>query len=210
MGTQTQQDKAGNKYEVKPQYEELSKQIPPGSNHAVGHFLEDEICYNITHAQTFLKSFEVQQLRVSASSALQLLKWVANERVKQGEFSATKISENEGWSTKPAGNDQQANSYSSTKSAEANKNIRVKALQNDTVPTYLNDAVANTSRQQISRKQNNHLLTTALSPKHSICWSRENTQNDDASTNSNDAISYTSLATDSTNHQLITAHKRLC
>ncbi|KZV40767.1 hypothetical protein F511_13832 [Dorcoceras hygrometricum] len=26
MGTQTQQDKAGNKYEVKPQYEELSKQ----------------------------------------------------------------------------------------------------------------------------------------------------------------------------------------
>ncbi|KZV55990.1 hypothetical protein F511_12048 [Dorcoceras hygrometricum] len=27
IGTQTQQDKAGNKYEVKPQYEELSKQI---------------------------------------------------------------------------------------------------------------------------------------------------------------------------------------
>ncbi|KZV48316.1 flowering time control protein FPA [Dorcoceras hygrometricum] len=27
MGTQTQQDKAGNKYEVKPQYEELSKQM---------------------------------------------------------------------------------------------------------------------------------------------------------------------------------------
>ncbi|KZV33321.1 dihydroxy-acid dehydratase, mitochondrial [Dorcoceras hygrometricum] len=81
MGTQTQQDKAGNKYEVKPQYEQLSKQlggrhsnpvvttptialdfsdttqqsashnvapnqIPPGSNHAAGHFLEAEICYN--------------------------------------------------------------------------------------------------------------------------------------------------------------------
>ncbi|KZV49474.1 hypothetical protein F511_27527 [Dorcoceras hygrometricum] len=81
MGTQSQQDKAGNKYEVKPQYEELSKQlggrhsnpvvttptialdfsdttqqsashnvapnqIPPGSNHAAGHFLEAEICYN--------------------------------------------------------------------------------------------------------------------------------------------------------------------
>ncbi|KZV27879.1 hypothetical protein F511_37405 [Dorcoceras hygrometricum] len=27
MGTQTQKDKAGNKYEVKPQYEELSKQL---------------------------------------------------------------------------------------------------------------------------------------------------------------------------------------
>ncbi|KZV57392.1 hypothetical protein F511_11623 [Dorcoceras hygrometricum] len=46
MGTQTQQDKAGNKYEVKPQYEELSKQIPPGSNHTAGNFLEAEICYN--------------------------------------------------------------------------------------------------------------------------------------------------------------------
>ncbi|KZV27305.1 clathrin assembly protein [Dorcoceras hygrometricum] len=84
MGTQTQQDKAGNKYEVKPQYEKLSKQlggrhsnpvvttptialdlsgathqsdspnvapnqIPPGSNHAAGHFLEAEICYNIAN-----------------------------------------------------------------------------------------------------------------------------------------------------------------
>ncbi|KZV39396.1 hypothetical protein F511_43053 [Dorcoceras hygrometricum] len=36
-----------------------------------------------THAQTFLKSFELQQLRVSTSSAIQLLKWVANERAKQ-------------------------------------------------------------------------------------------------------------------------------
>ncbi|KZV35335.1 hypothetical protein F511_40375 [Dorcoceras hygrometricum] len=50
-----------------------------------------------THAQTFLKGFEVQQLRVSTSSANQLLKWVANERAKQGELSATKISKNEGW-----------------------------------------------------------------------------------------------------------------
>ncbi|KZV53622.1 putative inactive receptor kinase [Dorcoceras hygrometricum] len=71
--------KAGNKYEVKPQYEELSKQqfttskhshvhaqtakscsirtfllnlpnrFPPGSNHAAGHFPEAEICYNIAN-----------------------------------------------------------------------------------------------------------------------------------------------------------------
>ncbi|KZV14261.1 hypothetical protein F511_43827 [Dorcoceras hygrometricum] len=33
MGTQTQQDKAGNKYEVKPQYEKLSKQLQ-GIRHA--------------------------------------------------------------------------------------------------------------------------------------------------------------------------------
>ncbi|KZV40818.1 Pentatricopeptide repeat (PPR-like) superfamily protein isoform 1 [Dorcoceras hygrometricum] len=48
--------------------------------------------HNVAPNQAFLKSFEVQQLRVSTSSALQLLKWVANERAKQGEFSATKIS----------------------------------------------------------------------------------------------------------------------
>ncbi|KZV26001.1 putative glycosyltransferase [Dorcoceras hygrometricum] len=50
-----------------------------------------------TLAQAFLKSFEVPQLRVSTSSEIQLLKWVANERAKQGELSATKISKNEGW-----------------------------------------------------------------------------------------------------------------
>ncbi|KZV38927.1 hypothetical protein F511_14197 [Dorcoceras hygrometricum] len=43
-----------------------------------------------THAQTFLKSFEVQQLRVSTSSEIQLLKWVANERAKQGEEKSLK------------------------------------------------------------------------------------------------------------------------
>ncbi|KZV55824.1 hypothetical protein F511_12218 [Dorcoceras hygrometricum] len=35
MGTQTQQDKAGNKYEVKPQYEELSKQLGGRHSHPV-------------------------------------------------------------------------------------------------------------------------------------------------------------------------------
>ncbi|KZV53494.1 mediator-associated protein 1-like [Dorcoceras hygrometricum] len=38
MGTQTQQDKAGNKYEVKPQYEELSKQI--NMQHAINQCYE--------------------------------------------------------------------------------------------------------------------------------------------------------------------------
>ncbi|KZV25935.1 hypothetical protein F511_29258 [Dorcoceras hygrometricum] len=96
MGMQTQQDKAGNKYEVNPQYEELSKQIPPVSNHAAGHFPKAHASRR-THAETFLKSFEVQQLRVSTSSEIQLLKWVENERAKQGEFSATNISKNKGW-----------------------------------------------------------------------------------------------------------------
>ncbi|KZV53493.1 membrane-bound transcription factor site-1 protease-like [Dorcoceras hygrometricum] len=38
MGTQTQQDKAGNTYEVKPQYEELSKQI--NMQHAINQCYE--------------------------------------------------------------------------------------------------------------------------------------------------------------------------
>ncbi|KZV56651.1 GHMP kinase (ISS) [Dorcoceras hygrometricum] len=151
MGTQTQQDKAGNKYEVKPQYEELSKHQSAGGNHRsviigarqpitarwrhsnpvvttptialdFSDTTQQSASHNVapnqttknraqntrnahpkahasrrTHAQTFLKSFEVQQLRVSTSSAIQLLKWVANERAKQGKFSATKISKNKGW-----------------------------------------------------------------------------------------------------------------
>ncbi|KZV38834.1 CCAAT-box-binding transcription factor [Dorcoceras hygrometricum] len=133
--------------------------------------------------------------------------WVANERAKQGELSATKISKNEGWmrwksreemlrvnssSTRvwrrrdkiwlvqniskcrttllliisnltsadylSSRQSQQVTisrcySFSSIKSAEANKIIRVKALQNDTVPTYQNDAVANISRHNF-REQN--------------------------------------------------------
>ncbi|KZV18486.1 carboxyl-terminal-processing peptidase 1, chloroplastic [Dorcoceras hygrometricum] len=200
MGTQTQQDKAGNKYEVNPQYEELSKQIPPGSNHAAGHFLEAEICFNTanilakfliiitinllpesnpnsthlrrlrllknraqttriahpkahasrrTHAQTFLKGFEVQQLRVSTSSANQVLKWVANERAKQGEFSATKISRNKGW-IRSLSAAIFPFSYRKIQQQQLNNN-RTKMLQNDTVPTYINDAAATTSRQQLSQ-----------------------------------------------------------
>ncbi|KZV31920.1 hypothetical protein F511_04234 [Dorcoceras hygrometricum] len=124
--------KSGNKYEVKPQYEELSKQL--GGRHSnpvvttptialdFSNMTQQSASHNVapnqttknraqttrnahpkahsrrrTHAQTFLKSFEVQQLRVSTSSAIQLLKWVENERAKQGEFSATKISKNKGW-----------------------------------------------------------------------------------------------------------------
>ncbi|KZV48697.1 hypothetical protein F511_16896 [Dorcoceras hygrometricum] len=132
MGTQTQQDKAGNKYEVKPQYEELSKQLGGRHSHPVvtaptialdfSDTTQQSASHNVapnqttknraqttriahpkahasrrTHALTFLKSFEVQQLRVSTSSEIQLLKWVANERAKQGKSSATKISKNKGW-----------------------------------------------------------------------------------------------------------------
>ncbi|KZV19827.1 splicing factor 3B subunit 1-like [Dorcoceras hygrometricum] len=62
-----------------PQFLNLPNRFPPGSNHAAGHFLEAEICYNTANIlakfliintlnllpEAFLKSFEVQQLRVS-------------------------------------------------------------------------------------------------------------------------------------------------
>ncbi|KZV48101.1 hypothetical protein F511_02714 [Dorcoceras hygrometricum] len=50
-----------------------------------------------THAQIFLKSFELQQLRVSTPALIQRLKRVATERAKQGKSSATKIVKNKGW-----------------------------------------------------------------------------------------------------------------
>ncbi|KZV22028.1 hypothetical protein F511_39145 [Dorcoceras hygrometricum] len=70
---------------------QITQQELPGSSNPKAH------ASSRTHAQAYLKSFEVQQLRVSTSSEIQLLKWVANERAKQGDFSATKISKNEGW-----------------------------------------------------------------------------------------------------------------
>ncbi|KZV37484.1 hypothetical protein F511_43804 [Dorcoceras hygrometricum] len=45
----------------------------------------------------FLRSFELQQLRVSKPALIQRLNWVADERAKQGESSATKIFKNRGW-----------------------------------------------------------------------------------------------------------------
>ncbi|KZV41948.1 hypothetical protein F511_22431 [Dorcoceras hygrometricum] len=77
------------------------------------------------------------------------------ERASLKESSATKNVKNEGWNQRKKAvehddylssrQNQQVTisrcySFSSIKSAEANKSIRVKALQNDTVPTYLNDA----------------------------------------------------------------------
>ncbi|KZV26342.1 hypothetical protein F511_38029 [Dorcoceras hygrometricum] len=40
---------------------------------------------------------KTQQLRTSSPPVIQSLKWVAIERAKQGEFSATKIVQNKGW-----------------------------------------------------------------------------------------------------------------
>ncbi|KZV20812.1 Chorismate mutase 1 [Dorcoceras hygrometricum] len=45
----------------------------------------------------FLKSFELQQLRISTPALIQGSKWVANERAKLGESSATQIVKNRGW-----------------------------------------------------------------------------------------------------------------
>ncbi|KZV50400.1 phenolic glucoside malonyltransferase 1-like [Dorcoceras hygrometricum] len=113
--------KAGNKYEVKPQYEELSKQI--NMQHAINQCYEcmrlsKEIsqldrCNNrqIISCRLYTTVYqpgnhrsvitgarqELQQLRVSTPALKQRLKWVADERAKQGESSATKVVKNRGW-----------------------------------------------------------------------------------------------------------------
>ncbi|KZV44220.1 hypothetical protein F511_43403 [Dorcoceras hygrometricum] len=48
---------------------------------------------------------------------------------------------------------------------------------------------SDTPTDNSSRQQNDQKLVTTLSPKQSICWSREITQNVDASTNPNDVTS---------------------
>ncbi|KZV26850.1 histone-lysine N-methyltransferase ATX3 [Dorcoceras hygrometricum] len=69
---------------------------------------------------------------------------------------------------------------------EANKSIRVKAPQNDTVPTYLNDAVAQyqqtTALAQAKQPSADH---SSISKTIHLLVAR-NIQNDDASTNPND------------------------
>ncbi|KZV49823.1 hypothetical protein F511_43290 [Dorcoceras hygrometricum] len=153
MGTQTQQDKAGNKYEVKPQYEELSKQP-------------------ISRWKSSVRDHRGPSAHHSAVETLESGSHHSDDSVGLFGHDST------------VGQSQRGTQSAATTKQQSHEN-----LQNDTVPTYLNDAVANTSRQQLSCKQNNHLLVTALSPKHSICWLREITQNDDASTNSNDVTS---------------------
>ncbi|KZV18838.1 cysteine-rich receptor-like protein kinase 10-like [Dorcoceras hygrometricum] len=116
-----------------------------------------------TH-RLFLKSFELQQLRVSTPALIQRLKWVANERAKQGESSATKIVKNKGWMRWESAvenhgehrlnsRDLPADTSFLSFSSNNQKGNPKKTLQNDTVPTYQNDAVTL------------HQLTTALTSK---------------------------------------------
>ncbi|KZV54005.1 ankyrin repeat and zinc finger domain-containing protein 1 [Dorcoceras hygrometricum] len=72
-----------------------------------------------------------EEVAVGSSCAIQIVtvaEWVMRRR-----FAV---------STKPAGNDQQMPTLSLQQNQQKQQNIRVKALQNDTVPTNLNDAVA--------------------------------------------------------------------
>ncbi|KZV36999.1 hypothetical protein F511_25889 [Dorcoceras hygrometricum] len=50
-----------------------------------------------THGTDFSKSFEHQQPHASTPALIQGSKWVAIERAKLGESSATKIVKNRGW-----------------------------------------------------------------------------------------------------------------
>ncbi|KZV36346.1 hypothetical protein F511_26947 [Dorcoceras hygrometricum] len=76
-------------------------QIPPGSNHVAGNFLEAEI-QKLTLAEErthrlFSKASKSSSFAFPLPAQYYRLKRVANERATQGEFSATKISKNKGW-----------------------------------------------------------------------------------------------------------------
>ncbi|KZV16180.1 hypothetical protein F511_11856 [Dorcoceras hygrometricum] len=170
--TDPNKTKTGNKYEVKPQYEELSKQIPNKDTPS--------------NDPSLLPLKLPRQLPFKIPRSLNLPK-IPNVLAQTNERKLTQRIETHAaadqQTTGPAGNDQQAPSLPlrNKKSAEANQiRVRKKTFQNDTVPTYQNDAVANTSRQQL------------FTSKQTICWSRKITQNDDALTNSNDIVSKTS------------------
>ncbi|KZV58142.1 putative WRKY transcription factor 4-like [Dorcoceras hygrometricum] len=130
-----------------------------------------------TH-RLLLKSFELQQLRASTLALKLGSKWAANERAKLRESSATQIFKNRGWNHRKNGDesssDQKAIARNTPKRHRSNLSKRRRS-----------DTPADNS----SRKHNDQKLVTALSPKQSICWSREITQNVDASTNPNDVIS---------------------
>ncbi|KZV49614.1 hypothetical protein F511_26045 [Dorcoceras hygrometricum] len=191
------------------------------------------------------------------------LKRVANERAMQGESSATKISKNRGWMRRETAVEKSR----SKQKAFARKHFKTTPFQ--LIKTTPKQSPADNS----SRKQNDHLLITALSFQNissagrekslkttthlliqtTSLWLRKHcyqqlisqtkSSKRSVSTNSNDAASQHSylracwsaatiatqtttsskeyvtptssylsiaLATDSTNHQLITVHKRLC
>ncbi|KZV41846.1 hypothetical protein F511_29046 [Dorcoceras hygrometricum] len=184
-------------------------------NHAAGHFLKAEICYNTANIlaqfliiitlnllpeanpdSTLLRRLRLLKTEIKPQELLTQKLTLAEERTHRLFSKASKSSSFA--FPLPAKFDrlERQKSISSNLPFSFRKiqqqrlnNNRTKTLQNDTVPTYLNDAVATTSRQQLSQAKQPRADNSSLSTKQSICWSRENTQNDDASTNSNDAAS---------------------
>ncbi|KZV25619.1 hypothetical protein F511_08648 [Dorcoceras hygrometricum] len=77
------------------------KSVGHHSDYSVGLFRHDKSVGQSQSGehmkQTSPESFEHQQLHASTPALIQGLKWVANERAKLGELSATKILKNKGW-----------------------------------------------------------------------------------------------------------------
>ncbi|KZV52535.1 hypothetical protein F511_27065 [Dorcoceras hygrometricum] len=170
MGTQTQQDKAGNKYEVKPQYEELSKQL--GGRHS------NPVVTTLTIALDFLDTTQQSTSHNVAPNQL------PNQYQLKEHFSRSpappRMSKNEGWNQREKGN--------RTRRRSKQKHSR-KALQYDTVPIYLNDAVAQyqqtTAFAQEKQPSADH---RSISKTFYLLVTRK-LSNDDASTKPNDAAS---------------------
>ncbi|KZV22874.1 hypothetical protein F511_18508 [Dorcoceras hygrometricum] len=182
MSTQTQQDKAGNKYEVKPQYEELSKQL--GGRHSnpvvtaptialdFSDTTQQSTSHNVAPNQALTTTTQTTRKahpKAQKNQLLNLRNETSNSRTSRAfgisQLVAPSFQIIDETSRKRSAD---THSFSSIKSAEANKSIRGKALQYDTVPTYLNDAAAITSRQQLSPQNSYLLVARKLSKRRRI------------------------------------------
>ncbi|KZV50534.1 zinc finger CCCH domain-containing protein 53-like [Dorcoceras hygrometricum] len=107
------------------------------------------------------------------------------ERASLKESSATKNVKNEGWNQREKAIEHDVDETSRKRSADTNSFSSIKSAE----ANQKHSRESTSKRHRNTIPADNHLLITALTPKHSICWSRENSQNEDASTKPNDVTS---------------------
>ncbi|KZV28196.1 hypothetical protein F511_24454 [Dorcoceras hygrometricum] len=214
--TDPNKTKAGNKYEVKPQYEELSKQL--GGRHSnpvvttptialdFSGTTQQSASHNVAPNQQFTTSKHSHvhaQTAKSCSIRTFLLnlpnRFPPGSNHAAGHFPEAEICYN-------TANILAQSQHKSIlqKSISSNLHFSLRKIQQQQPTKAIAQNKSKRHRSNLSkRRRSNHQQTTALAQakqpradnsslyKKSICWSRENTQNDDASTKSNDVISYT-------------------
>ncbi|KZV25116.1 hypothetical protein F511_30230 [Dorcoceras hygrometricum] len=153
------------------------------------------------------------------NSLLLASKLVSMGRASLKESSATKNVKHKGWNRQEMAIEKDASPADSLKSIEVTSrslsaaalfpfvkfsSSDEKAIARNTPKRHRSNLSkrrrSDTPADNSSRKQNDQKLVTALSPKQSICWSREITQNVDASNNPNDVTLDTATAESNSQH----------